>query len=122
MLLTTRATALIYQGQELGLHTSTPTRVSDVKDPIGITGWPTEKGRDGKRTPMQWDVNDSQAGFSIAVQDVASRIVEIRDGQCADRERRFKVVAFLARTVDSFAAVQSSPERRRDNHAGYFEP
>ena len=34
---------------------STPTRVEDVKDPIGITGWPKEKGRDGERTPMQWD-------------------------------------------------------------------
>ena len=64
ILLTTRATALIYQGQELGMHTSTPASVKDVKDPIGITGWPMEKGRDGERTPMQWDGKDSQAGFS----------------------------------------------------------
>jgi alpha-glucosidase len=64
ILLTTRATALIYQGQELGMHTSTPARVEDVKDPIGITGWPIEKGRDGERTPMQWDGKNSQAGFS----------------------------------------------------------
>ncbi len=64
ILLTARATPLIYQGQELGMHTSTPTRVIDVKDPIGITGWPLEKGRDGERTPMQWDGKDPQAGFS----------------------------------------------------------
>ena len=25
-----------------------------MNDPIGITGWPKEKGRDGERTPMQW--------------------------------------------------------------------
>jgi alpha-glucosidase len=63
LLLTTRATALMYYGEELGMVTSTPTRVEDVKDPIGRTGWPKEKGRDGERTPMQWD-SSPQAGFS----------------------------------------------------------
>ena len=64
MLLTTRSTALMYYGEELGMTTSTPTRREDVKDPIGITGWPKEKGRDGERTPMQWDASNPQAGFS----------------------------------------------------------
>jgi alpha-glucosidase len=45
------------------MTTSTPTRKEDVKDPIGITGWPKEKGRDGERTPMQWTPGP-QAGFS----------------------------------------------------------
>jgi len=62
-LLTTRATALMYYGEELGMTTQTPTRKEDVKDPIGITGWPKEKGRDGERTPMQWTPGP-QAGFS----------------------------------------------------------
>ena len=64
MLFTTRSTALMYYGEELGMPTTTPTRVEDVKDPIGITGWPKEKGRDGERTPMQWDASNPQAGFS----------------------------------------------------------
>jgi len=64
MLFTTRATALMYYGEELGMTTTTPTRVEDVKDPIGRTGWPKEKGRDGERTPMQWDASNRQAGFS----------------------------------------------------------
>ena len=63
MLLTTRATALTYYGAELGMPTTTPTRKEDVKDPIGVTGWPKEKGRDGERTPMQWTPGP-QAGFS----------------------------------------------------------
>jgi alpha-glucosidase len=63
VLLSTRAAALMYQGEELGMVTSTPTRREDVKDPIGITGWPKEKGRDGERTPMQWTAGP-QAGFS----------------------------------------------------------
>jgi len=63
LLLTTRATPLMYYGEEIGMSTSTPTRVEDVKDPIGITGWPRQKGRDGERTPMQWDASP-QAGFT----------------------------------------------------------
>jgi alpha-glucosidase len=66
MLFTTRGTALMYYGEELGMTTSTPTRVEDVRDPIGRTGWPKEKGRDGERTPMQWDASAPQAGFSTS--------------------------------------------------------
>jgi alpha-glucosidase len=64
LLLTQRSAALMYQGEEIGQITATPTRVEDVRDPIGITGWPKEKGRDGERTPMQWDAANAQAGFS----------------------------------------------------------
>ncbi len=63
VLLTTKATSLMYYGEELGMVTSTPTRREDVRDPIGRTGWPKEKGRDGERTPMQWTPGP-QAGFS----------------------------------------------------------
>jgi alpha-glucosidase len=65
MLFTTRAAAMMYYGEELGMVTSTPQHVEDVKDPIGVTGWPKEKGRDGERTPMQWDAGRN-AGFSTA--------------------------------------------------------
>ncbi|MBV8145980.1 MAG: alpha-glucosidase [Gammaproteobacteria bacterium] len=64
LLLTTRATALVYQGQEIGQRTATPRRVEDVRDPLGVRGWPRDKGRDGERTPMQWDASNPQAGFS----------------------------------------------------------
>jgi alpha-glucosidase len=55
---------LVYQGQEIGQRTTTPQRIEDVRDPMGISGWPREKGRDGERTPMQWDASNPQAGFS----------------------------------------------------------
>ncbi|MGA9505770.1 MAG: alpha-glucosidase, partial [Terriglobales bacterium] len=65
MYLTLRGTPIMYYGEELGMENNDPTRKEDVKDPIGIAGWPNEKGRDGERTPMQW--NDSpNAGFSTA--------------------------------------------------------
>jgi alpha-glucosidase len=63
LLLTPRAAVLLYYGEELGMSTTTPARREDVKDPIGITGWPKEKGRDGERTPMQWNAG-TQSGFS----------------------------------------------------------
>lgn len=65
ILLTSHSTAMTYYGAEIGMVTTTPTRREDVKDPIGITGWPKEKGRDGERTPMQWD-DSKDAGFSTA--------------------------------------------------------
>jgi alpha-glucosidase len=66
LLLTSRATAVLYQGQELGMRTATPQRKEDVRDPVGISNWPTNKGRDGERTPMQWDGSDAQAGFTTS--------------------------------------------------------
>jgi alpha-glucosidase len=63
--LTLRGTPIMYYGEEIGMKTTPPTRKEDVKDPIGRTGWPKEKGRDGERTPMQWDETDN-AGFSQA--------------------------------------------------------
>lgn len=63
--LTLRGTPILYYGEEIGMQTNTPTRKEDVQDPIGRTGWPKEKGRDGQRTPMQWN-EGVNAGFSTA--------------------------------------------------------
>ena len=63
VLFATRGTALFYYGDEIGMVTTPPTRKEDVKDPVGITGWPKNKGRDGTRTPMQWD-DSPNAGFT----------------------------------------------------------
>ena len=65
LLLTARATPLLYYGEEIGMRTTPPVRKEDVQDPIGKLGWPEEKGRDGERTPMQWD-SSKDAGFSTA--------------------------------------------------------
>jgi len=63
MLFASRGTSLFYYGDEIGMKTTPPTRKEDVKDPVGLTGWPKDKGRDGERTPMQWDATP-QAGFT----------------------------------------------------------
>ncbi len=61
--LTLRVTPIMYYGEEIGMKTTPPMRQEDVKDPIGRKGWPKEKGRDGERTPMQWDDSEN-AGFT----------------------------------------------------------
>ncbi len=63
--LTLRGTPILYYGEEIGMENNDPKRREDVKDPIGKLGWPKEKGRDGERTPMQWD-GSANAGFSKA--------------------------------------------------------
>jgi len=61
--LTLRGTAVMYYGEELGMENNDPKRPGDVKDSQGKQGWPKNKGRDGERTPMQWDAREN-AGFS----------------------------------------------------------
>jgi alpha-glucosidase len=61
--LTLRGTPVMYYGEEIGMEDNDPKRREDVKDPVGRIGWPNDIGRDGERTPMQWN-NSMNAGFS----------------------------------------------------------
>jgi alpha-glucosidase len=63
--LTLRGTAVMYYGEEIGMENNDPKRPEEVKDSMGKLGWPKEKGRDGERTPMQWNA-ETNAGFSAA--------------------------------------------------------
>ncbi|MEZ4272157.1 MAG: alpha-amylase family glycosyl hydrolase [Myxococcota bacterium] len=65
MLLTLRGAPFIYYGEEIGMVTTEPTSLEQVRDPMGRRYWPENKGRDGERTPMQWDAS-KHAGFSKA--------------------------------------------------------
>ncbi len=60
-----RGSACIYQGEELGLPEA-DVAFDDLQDPYGIEFWPEYKGRDGCRTPMAWERDNAQAGFSTA--------------------------------------------------------
>ena len=104
VLLTTRSTALTYYGAPIGMHTTPPARKEDVKDPIGIKGWPKEKGRDGERTPMQWTPGP-QAGFSTDPQtwlpippDYKTINVETESGEPESLLNWYKQLIALRRT------------------------
>ena len=53
----------IYQGDELGLPEARLER-HQLRDPYGVNFWPKFQGRDGCRTPMPWQRDAVNAGFS----------------------------------------------------------
>jgi alpha-glucosidase len=62
LLLTQRGTPFLYYGEEIGMRDISLKR-SEILDPAGKNFWPIYKGRDGCRSPMQWNEN-AHAGFS----------------------------------------------------------
>jgi len=62
MLLTLRGTPFLYYGEEIGMRDIKFKR-SEILDPVGKHYWPFFIGRDGCRSPMQWDSSEN-AGFS----------------------------------------------------------
>ena len=65
LLFSLKGTALLYQGEELGLPQA-GLRRDQLKDPVGDLYYPLHKGRDGCRTPMPWDAAAPNLGFSAA--------------------------------------------------------
>jgi alpha-glucosidase len=63
LLMCLRGSTCIYQGEELGLPEA-EVAFEDLRDPYGIEFWPEFKGRDGCRTPMVWDRDNLNGGFS----------------------------------------------------------
>jgi len=61
--LSLRGSPILYYGEEIGMQNNDPKSKEEVRDPQGKIGWPTEKGRDGERTPMQWTAGVN-GGFS----------------------------------------------------------
>ncbi len=60
-----RGSVCLYQGEELGLAEA-DVDFEDLQDPYGIEFWPEFKGRDGCRTPMVWQSDNLNGGFSNA--------------------------------------------------------
>lgn len=65
MLLSFPGTICLYQGEELG-QPETELVYEELTDPPALRFWPEVKGRDGCRTPMVWDADAPNAGFSAA--------------------------------------------------------
>jgi alpha-glucosidase len=62
-----RGSICIYQGEEFGFRESTvPPEM--IQDPYGKVLWPEFIGRDGCRTPMAWNPDEPNAGFSSSAQ------------------------------------------------------
>jgi alpha-glucosidase len=105
LLLTLRGTATCYYGDEIGLQNANipPERISDPQARIG-------KSRDGARTPMQWDADDS-AGFSSPqiqpwlplTADHRERNVDAQDKDPASELNLFRQLVRLRRESPALA-------------------
>ncbi|WP_119308480.1 alpha-glucosidase family protein [Cohaesibacter haloalkalitolerans] len=65
LLLSLRGSVCLYQGEELGLQEA-DVPFEELQDPYGKEFWPDYKGRDGCRTPMVWEQEHANSGFSVA--------------------------------------------------------
>lgn len=84
LLLSLRGNPIIYQGEELGLPQG-HVAYADLQDPEAIANWPHTLGRDGARTPMPWQANAPQAGFSSANRTWL-RLDQAHAGRAVDRQ------------------------------------
>jgi alpha-glucosidase len=62
-----RGATCLWEGAELGLPEAEIPH-ERILDPYGREFWPDYKGRDGTRTPMPWEADAHQAGFSDAAE------------------------------------------------------
>ena len=58
-----KGTVLLYQGEELGLPDG-PIERDQIRDPVGELYYPYSKGRDPCRTPMPWQSDAPNLGFT----------------------------------------------------------
>jgi alpha-glucosidase len=126
MLLTLRGTPVLYYGEEIGMRNNDPKRVEDVQDVIGRKGWPKEKGRDGERTPMQWD-GTANAGFNTGAKpwlpvgaDYATRNVAAEQADARSVLNWYRALIRLRREHAAFGGDYVSVNRNDANVLGYL--
>jgi alpha-glucosidase len=107
LLLTLRGTPYLYYGEEIGMRNISLKR-REILDPPGKKYWPFYKGRDGCRSPMQWN-NTTNAGFSEAKPWLpVHRNYQVRnvEAQQANPESMFNFTRELIRLRRAKTALQ----------------
>jgi alpha-glucosidase len=121
LLLTLRGTPFMYYGEEIGMRDITLGR-SEILDPPGQKYWPIYKGRDGCRSPMQWN-NGVNAGFSAAKPwlpvhpDYLQRNVA---SQAADPDSLFQFTKKLLSLRKTSPALQRGDYNPQESPSGTF--
>jgi alpha-glucosidase len=106
VLSTLRGSICLYQGEELGLPEA-ELAFEDLRDPYGIRFWPGFKGRDGCRTPMAWEAEAANAGFSTGKpwlpvpEDHRKRAADIQASDQASVLSRYRAVLALRKRHQS---------------------
>jgi alpha-glucosidase len=99
LLLTLRGTPFLYAGDEIGLPDAVLQR-SELRDPVGIRGWPTNPGRDGSRTPMPWTCDEGH-GFTRPGVKTWLPVVVPDEGSVADqRDDPASALSFASEMIE----------------------
>lgn len=98
MLLTLRGSPFLYYGEEIGMVTTEPKTIDEVRDPVGKRYFPANKGRDGERTPMQWDAS-ANAGFTTGQPWLKIPPSFVRDNVAADAKDSNSILNFYKRLI-----------------------
>ena len=107
MLMSFEGTIGIYQGEELG-QTETVMERHELTDPPAIRFWPAIKGRDGCRTPMVWEKNAPNAGFSTGTPWLPVKAEQAANA--VDEQGEGSILAFYK---DVIARRKASPAMSR---------
>jgi alpha-glucosidase len=113
LLMSLRGSVCLYQGEELGL-TEADLAFEDLRDPYGIRFWPEFKGRDGCRTPMVWEADVVNGGFStgqpwlpVPVEHI-ERAVNRQEGDQASVLEHYRRFLSFRRAYPAFAKGEIS--------------
>ena len=118
LLLTLRGTPTLYYGDEIGMHAGRRSRRSRSRDPFERNVPGIGLGRDGCRTPMQWDAAP-HAGFSTrdalaaAGRGAASLNVASESGNPASLHNLYRRLILLRRQFAPLATCHYRPIRLR---------
>ncbi|MBY0393888.1 MAG: DUF3459 domain-containing protein [Novosphingobium sp.] len=88
LLASLRGNIIVYQGEELGL-TQVEIPFEQIQDPEAIANWPLTLSRDGARTPLPWQAQSEQGGFTTGQPwlplgaDNHARAVDLQDADPA---------------------------------------
>jgi alpha-glucosidase len=109
VLVALRGTIIVYQGEELGLD-QVDIPFALLRDPEAIANWPLTQSRDGARTPMPWQAQAPNGGFSLAEPWLplgAENLARAADRQQADPQ------SLLNLTRELLALRKSNPALRQ---------
>ena len=111
LLLSLRGNPILYQGEELGLlQDEVPFEM--LQDPEAIANWPLTLSRDGVRTPLPWEAEAQNGGFSkgspwlpVSAQNL-NRAVDRQEADSTSQLHLTRELLRLRRTND---ALRSGP-------------
>lgn len=113
LLMSLRGSVFLYQGEELGLPQAHVPKEA-LRDPEAIANWPLTLGRDGARTPIPWQPEAPNAGFSTGTPWLPVDPAHIALAVTAQEARSDSLLQFTRSAIglrQTYEALRSGPMR-----------